>query len=103
APPVRVEIQTPSDVVELTVSDEGPGLPTSELERIFDRFYRVDRARSRATGGIGLGLAICQSIALAHGGSIRAQNDPKGGARFTVTLPRARSRLAFREVKASAV
>ena len=69
--------------VETWVADTGPGIPPAERERIFDRFYRVDAARSRRDGGVGLGLAIAE----AHGGSIRAENRQQGGALFTVRLP----------------
>ena len=70
----------------ITVSDTGPGIPESDLTRIFERFYRVDKARTRP-GGTGLGLAIVRHLVELHGGSVRAENRPGGGARFTVTLP----------------
>jgi len=72
---------------KVVVSDEGPGIPTEHLPRIFDRFYRVDKARSREGGGVGLGLSICRWIAQAHGGTIQADNAPGQGATFTVHLP----------------
>ena len=72
---------------KVVVSDEGPGIPPEHLPHIFDRFYRVDRARSRAAGGVGLGLSISRWIAQAHGGSIEADNAPGQGAMFTVHLP----------------
>jgi signal transduction histidine kinase len=72
---------------KVVVSDEGPGIPPEHLPHIFDRFYRVDRARSRAAGGVGLGLSISRWIAQAHGGSIEADNAPGQGATFTVHLP----------------
>lgn len=72
---------------ELVVEDDGPGLPPEALERVFDRFYRVDRARSRAQGGTGLGLAIVRHIAEAHRGRVWAENRRGGGARFCVRLP----------------
>jgi signal transduction histidine kinase len=71
----------------LVVEDDGPGLPLDVLERVFDRFYRVDRARSRAQGGTGLGLAIVRHITEAHGGRVWAENRRGGGARFCVRLP----------------
>jgi signal transduction histidine kinase len=71
----------------LVVEDDGPGLPPHALERVFDRFYRLDRARSRAHGGSGLGLAIVRHVAQAHGGRVWAENRAGGGARFCVLLP----------------
>jgi signal transduction histidine kinase len=71
---------------ELTVRDTGPGIPRSDLSKIFERFYRVDRGRSRNDGGTGIGLAVARSIAEAHGGTIWAENSPQGGAVFTVRL-----------------
>ncbi len=72
---------------EISVRDTGPGIAPEHLTHVFDRFYRVDAARSRAEGGAGLGLSICRWIAEAHGGAIRAESPPGGGARFTVSLP----------------
>ena len=70
------------------IADQGPGLPDSELERVFQPFYRVEPSRSRETGGIGLGLAVARSIARAHGGDISlARGEPGLVAR--VRLPRA--------------
>lgn len=71
----------------LTVSDRGPGLPPSDLTRVFERFYRVDRARTRDPGGTGLGLAIVKHLVGLHGGTVRAGNREGGGAVFTVRLP----------------
>ena len=72
--------------VEIVVSDSGPGIPPQDLGRVFERFYRVDKARSRP-GGTGLGLAIVRHLVELHGGTARAENRPEGGAVFTVTLP----------------
>jgi len=72
---------------QVVVSDEGPGIASEHLPHIFDRFYRVDKARSRDGGGVGLGLSICRWIAQAHGGSIEAGNAPGQGATFKVHLP----------------
>jgi signal transduction histidine kinase len=73
----------------ISVADSGPGIPPGELGRIFERFSRADEARSRESGGTGLGLAVAQALARAHGGTITAGNNPGGGAVFTVVLPAA--------------
>jgi two-component system OmpR family sensor kinase len=83
---VRVEDQGAWAV--LTVIDDGPGIPEESLDRVFQRFHRADRSRSRKSGGSGLGLSIVQAIVEAHGGTVDADNDPGGGARFTVRLPK---------------
>ena len=70
------------------MSDDGEGIPAEHLEKVFDRFYRVDPARSRASGGSGIGLAIARAITEAHGGRIHAHSDRRGrGSTFTVSLP----------------
>jgi signal transduction histidine kinase len=74
----------------LRVRDEGPGLPTEELERVFEPFYRVESSRNRDTGGTGLGLAIARDIAQAHGGSLVLRNLPEGGLEAILSLPRVR-------------
>jgi two-component system phosphate regulon sensor histidine kinase PhoR len=73
--------------VEFYVQDFGPGIPSEHLPRLFERFYRVDKARSRESGGTGLGLAIAKHIVLAHGGKIRAESDLNHGSTFLFTLP----------------
>jgi signal transduction histidine kinase len=90
---VHVTLERGPAEARLVVADDGPGLPPEALERVFDRFYRVDRARSRAHGGTGLGLAIVRHITEAHGGRVWAENQPGGGARFCVHLPAERSWL----------
>ncbi len=73
----------------ISVDDEGPGIPVHEAQRVFERFYRTDAARSSQDGGTGLGLAIARWIVDAHGGSIRAEQRPGAeGARIVVELPR---------------
>jgi signal transduction histidine kinase len=85
---VHVTVSRRPPNVLLTVEDDGPGLPADALERVYDRFYRVDRARSRASGGTGLGLAIVRNVAQAHGGRTWAENRAdRSGARFSVELP----------------
>ena len=73
--------------VEFTVEDFGPGIASEHLARIFERFYRVDKARSRESGGTGLGLAIVKHIVLAHGGRIWEESELGCGAQFHFTLP----------------
>jgi len=73
--------------VEFYVRDFGPGISSEHLPRLFERFYRVDKARSRESGGTGLGLAIAKHIVLAHGGIIRAESELNHGATFLFTIP----------------
>jgi two-component system phosphate regulon sensor histidine kinase PhoR len=73
--------------VEFYVQDFGPGISSEHLPRLFERFYRVDKARSRESGGTGLGLAIAKHIVRAHGGSIRAESELNKGSRFSFLLP----------------
>lgn len=74
-------------LIEVVVADSGPGIPPQDLPHVFDRFYRVDKNRSRQGGGSGLGLAIAKSIVEAHGGTIRATSEPRQGTAFTFTVP----------------
>ena len=82
-----VKTRTAGDKAVLTVSNSGPILPPEELERLFERFYRPDRSRSRKTGGFGLGLSIVKSVATAHGGAVQLAGLAEGGLEITVTLP----------------
>ena len=82
---VRVARENGSALVE--ISDSGPGLTPEEAERVFERFYRADPSRSRARGGVGLGLSIVAAVAEAHGGSVAAVSEPGRGATFRITLP----------------
>ena len=75
--------------VELTVRDDGPGIPAEAKARIFERFYRGDKARSREQGGTGLGLAIVKNVVQAHGGEVRVESAPGSGTVFFITLPAA--------------
>ncbi|HWI63004.1 MAG TPA: ATP-binding protein [Symbiobacteriaceae bacterium] len=76
-----------ASTVRIRVTDTGPGIPPEDLPHIFDRFYRADRSRSRATGGSGLGLAIVRSLVELHKGKVTVQSKPGEGSCFTVTLP----------------
>ena len=89
---VAVGVRRRDDVVELAVSDEGIGIDTADQSRIFERFYRVDQARSRETGGTGLGLAIVKHIVSNHGGEVTVWSQPGAGSTFTVRLPLAGAR-----------
>jgi two-component system phosphate regulon sensor histidine kinase PhoR len=80
--------------VEFYVKDFGPGISSEHLPRLFERFYRVDKARSRESGGTGLGLAIAKHIVLAHGGTIRAESELNHGSVFLFTLPNSEADLA---------
>ncbi|WP_306204661.1 sensor histidine kinase [Actinoplanes sp. RD1] len=86
---VAVAVRTRGDVAELVVDDDGPGIPPDQRARVFDRFVRLDEARARDEGGSGLGLAIVHDIVTAAGGTVTVSTSPRGGARFTVTLPAA--------------
>ncbi|HEV2104393.1 MAG TPA: ATP-binding protein, partial [Candidatus Eisenbacteria bacterium] len=77
--------------VAVAVEDDGEGIAPEHLPHVFDRFYRADAARARARGGAGLGLAIVRQLVEAHGGRVRVENRPGGGARFTLVLPAWRS------------
>ncbi len=85
---VTVSVEVMGDVVSISVKDNGVGIPRAELERVFERFYRVDRARSRETGGTGLGLAIVRHVAENHGGRVLVESKPGDGSTFTIELPR---------------
>lgn len=84
---IVVEVERLPGAVDVAVRDEGEGIPRPDLERIFERFYRVDRARSRDTGGTGLGLAIVRHVATNHRGRILVESKPGEGSAFTLRLP----------------
>jgi two-component system sensor histidine kinase SenX3 len=84
---VAVSAREAGSTVELTVTDHGVGIPAAEIDRIFERFYRVDPARARATGGTGLGLSIVKHVAATHGGEVRVWSVPGQGSTFTLALP----------------
>lgn len=84
---VAISLKCENRLVEISVSDQGIGIPEKEIERIFERFYRVDPARSRATGGTGLGLSIVKHVATNHGGDISVWSNEGSGSTFTIRLP----------------
>ncbi len=84
---VELRVRVVGAQVEVTVDDDGPGIPGPDRERVFDRFVRLDSSRQRASGGSGLGLAIVREIVRGHGGSVRAEPSPLGGARLVIDLP----------------
>ncbi len=84
---ILIEVAAENDEAIVRISDQGEGIPPGETERIFNRFYRVDRSRSQKVPGAGLGLAIAKHLVLLHGGTIRAYNHASGGATFEVRLP----------------
>jgi signal transduction histidine kinase len=86
--PVEVAVKVDGETVTVVVADDGPGLPAEDLHNLFEPFFRVDRSRSKKSGGYGLGLSICKRIVEAHGGRIEAANRSGRGAEFTITLPR---------------
>jgi len=85
---VSLDARVDGETVAISVADEGPGLPDSDLERVFERFYRVDKSRTRDPGGTGLGLSIVRHLIELHGGRVQARNKAGGGAVFTVMVPR---------------
>jgi signal transduction histidine kinase len=85
---IAVRLASASDVVRVAVEDTGMGIPDADRGRIFERFYRVDKARSRALGGTGLGLSIVKHLVQAMGGDIWVESQPEVGSCFRFTLPR---------------
>lgn len=91
---VSVTLKVDKEIVEIAVTDQGIGIPDGELERIFERFYRVDPARSRETGGTGLGLSIVKHVATKHGGEVNVWSSPNVGSTFAMRLPIYQSEVA---------
>jgi two-component system OmpR family sensor kinase len=88
--PASVSVTRRNGTAEIAVTDSGPGLDEEHLEHVFERFYRADPSRARASGGIGLGLAIVAAVAEAHGGTVSASSRPGQGTTFSISLPLAR-------------
>jgi len=84
---IDVHLERSGRTVTLSVKDDGPGIPQADQAHIFDRFYRVDKARSRETGGTGLGLSIVHQMVMLHGGTISVASREGEGSLFTVELP----------------
>jgi two-component system phosphate regulon sensor histidine kinase PhoR len=84
---VEVSARKTDEAIELCVQDDGPGIPHEALERVFERFYRIDKARSRDAGGTGLGLSIVKHIVQGHGGSVWAKSELGKGTEFYFTIP----------------
>jgi len=85
--PIDIELQKTSNEVLITVADHGEGIPESELPFLFEPFYRVDKSRSKKTGGFGLGLSICKQIIEAHKGSIQIQSAQNQGTKVMISIP----------------
>jgi signal transduction histidine kinase len=92
---IYIQAKSNSDHLIVEVRDTGIGIPESELPRIFDRFYRGEKSRTRYKegGGVGLGLAIVKSLVIAHGGNIHIESKPEEGTRFWFSLPKKSSSL----------
>lgn len=84
---VRIQVTPQTSGCELVIEDSGPGLDEEQISLLFERFYRVDESRSRASGGTGLGLSICKNIVEAHGGTIQAERSSLGGLKIRIELP----------------
>jgi two-component system sensor histidine kinase SenX3 len=97
---VVVSAKGGESTVDLSVTDQGIGIPADEIDRIFERFYRVDPARHRSTGGTGLGLSIVKHVAASHGGDVRVWSVEGQGSTFTLTLPRKVPTMEAPELKA---
>jgi two-component system phosphate regulon sensor histidine kinase PhoR len=85
---IWISVKDRAEDLVVEVRDNGIGIPKADLDRIFERFYRVDKARARTSGGTGLGLAIVKHIVEAHGGNVFVDSEPNLGSRFGFTLPK---------------
>jgi two-component system sensor histidine kinase SenX3 len=95
---VELSARPEGDRVIFTVSDHGMGIAAQHIDRIFERFYRVDRARSRDTGGVGLGLAIVRHVAANHGGEVKVTSQEGEGSSFTLSIPAASGLVSLRPI-----
>ncbi|MGI6214984.1 MAG: sensor histidine kinase, partial [Christensenellales bacterium] len=84
---IEVKLERSGKSAVLSIEDNGPGMSQENIKHIFERFYRVDKARSRETGGTGLGLSIAKQIVNLHSGSIKAESEEGKGTKFIITLP----------------
>jgi len=92
---ITVAARQQDNQVQISVVDTGEGIPAEDLANIFERFYRVDKSRARATGGSGLGLTIAKRMVEAHGGKIEVESEPGKGSSFTFTLPVSKQSIEF--------
>ena len=84
----RIRLSVTTDrIVVVEIEDDGPGIPPTDVDRVFEPFHRGEPSRNRETGGVGLGLPIARNIMRAHGGDVAIANRPSGGVKATVTLP----------------
>jgi two-component system sensor histidine kinase SenX3 len=91
---VAVGVKRMDEIVEISVTDQGIGIPKDSLDRVFERFYRIDPARSRVTGGTGLGLSIVKHVVANHGGEVKVWSIEGSGSTFTLRLPLANQQEA---------
>ncbi len=96
---VGIGVSSADGVVEIAVTDQGIGIPDEDRDRVFERFYRIDPARSRVTGGSGLGLSIVKHVVQNHGGDVRVWSQPGNGSTFTIRLPEASHKAATSSLK----
>jgi signal transduction histidine kinase len=101
--PVELSAVQNGDTVVVRVTDQGPGIPENDRQRVFEPFFRVDRSRTKRTGGYGLGLSICKRVMEAHGGSISVDADYHQGASFVLTFPKRSSSSAAEQDGSSRV
>ncbi|MCU1415697.1 MAG: two-component sensor histidine kinase [Microbacteriaceae bacterium] len=100
---VGIGVTNADGIVEIAVTDQGIGIPDDDRDRVFERFYRIDPARSRHTGGSGLGLAIVKHVVQNHGGDIRVWSQPGKGSTFTIRLPEASGATTTRRAPATSL
>lgn len=86
--PIEMSASQDADTIVIRVTDDGIGIPENDMERVFEPFFRVDRSRSKSTGGYGLGLSICKRVMEAHGGRIAVERQPERGTSFVLTFPK---------------